>query len=109
MAYEAFTVLRRATGEKVGSVMAQDAAEAVYRLAGGEYGRPDLVALCGDDRPLAVEGLTSYRYKGRYGFVMIGASDKADALQSAARSVSGEIDPEKLEIWSANALRYVKA
>lgn len=108
MAYEAFTVFRRADGEKVGSVEAQSAAEAVYRLLGGEYGRADFVALSGDDRPMAAPGLTSYRYNGRYGFVMIGARDKADALREAARSVTGDVDPAKLEIWSADALAYVK-
>lgn len=109
MAYQAFSVFKRETGEPVGSVEAQSDAEAVFRLLGGDYGRPDYVALSGCDRPMAAAGLTSYRYKGRHGFVMIGAHDTAGALQSAARSITGEPDPANLEIWSADALRYVKA
>jgi hypothetical protein len=39
------------------------------------------------DRPCAAAGLLSYRYRGRYGWVMIGATDDADALREAGRSV----------------------
>lgn len=52
------------------------------------------------DRPLAVAGLTSYRYTGRYGFVMIGAKNTEDALSEAARSIDGKPDIANLEIWS---------
>lgn len=52
------------------------------------------------DRPLAVPGLTSYRYRGRFGWIMIGARDTADALREAARSTDDTITPERLEIWS---------
>lgn len=62
-----------------------------------------------NERPMAAPGLTSYRYRGRYGFVMIGARDKADALNEARRSIDGPANPDNLEIWSANARRYVKA
>jgi len=50
------------------------------------------------DMPCAAPGLISYRYKGRYGFVMIGARGDADALREAARS-SGDVNPSNLEIW----------
>jgi hypothetical protein len=35
--------------------------------------------------PLAAKGLKSYRYKGRYGYIMIGAKDDNDAIREAAR------------------------
>lgn len=38
------------------------------------------------DRPLATAGLTSYRCRSRYGWIMIGANDAADALKEAIRS-----------------------
>jgi hypothetical protein len=38
------------------------------------------------DKPLAAPGLNSYRYRGRYGFIMIGATDTPDALNEARRS-----------------------
>lgn len=41
---------------------------------------------------MAAAGLTSYRYKGWLGWAMIGATDTADALREAARSVTGGVD-----------------
>ena len=40
------------------------------------------------DKPLAAHGLTSYRYKGLYDWVMIGAHDDDDALNEANRSLA---------------------
>lgn len=57
------------------------------------------------NRPLAAAGLTSYRYRGRYGFVMIGARDHADALREAARSTD-DVTLANLEIW--NGTEYSK-
>lgn len=59
------------------------------------------------DRPLADKGLTSYRYRGRYGWVMIGARDNQDALNEAKRSVGGPVSIDNLEAWDGN--RYVPA
>lgn len=42
------------------------------------------------NKPLAAQGLRSYRYVSRYGFIMIGATSHADALAQAARSLSKE-------------------
>lgn len=39
------------------------------------------------DKPLASNGLISYRYKGPFGWVMIGANNHSGALREAARSV----------------------
>jgi hypothetical protein len=57
------------------------------------------------DRPCADHGLTSYRYRGRYGWIMIGATDHADALREAGRSTD-DITPDKLEIW--NGTQYIQ-
>jgi len=46
------------------------------------------------DKPLAAPGLTSYRF----GWVMIGAKDRKDALEEARRS-SDFVKPETLEVW----------
>lgn len=48
------------------------------------------------DRPLAAAGLTSYRACGRYGWIMIGAKDHADAWREARRSTP---DPADLQVW----------
>jgi hypothetical protein len=47
-----------------------------------------------------MRGLTSYRYAGRYGWIMIGAVDDADAIREAGRSSSAPIDPAKLQRWN---------
>lgn len=57
----------------------------------------------GTDRPLAAKGLKSYRYKGHFGFVMIGAKDDADALVQAQRSVYGSVSLDNLEAWNGSA------
>lgn len=51
------------------------------------------------DKPLAAAGLISYRYRGRYGWVMIGARDDADALREARRSVEGAVTRDRLQRW----------
>ncbi len=57
-----------------------------------------------EDRPLAAIGLTSYRCKGRYGWIMIGAKDPEDAYREALRS-SREAQRADLEVWDGQ--RYV--
>jgi hypothetical protein len=59
-----------------------------------------------DDRPMAAEGLISYRCKGAFGWIMIGASDNEDAFREAIRS-SSRAQRDSLEVW--NNGRYVKA
>lgn len=58
--------------------------------------------------PLAAKGLISYRYKGRFGWIMIGAKDDNDALNEAKRSISDKthkIDNVNLQIW--DGMQYV--
>lgn len=43
------------------------------------------------NRPCAAHGLNSYRYGGPYGWIMIGATDDADALREAARDSGHEL------------------
>lgn len=62
------------------------------------------------DKPLAAAGLLSYRYKGAYGWIMIGARDDADALVQAARSFSDKravAEMENLQRWTGT--EYVAA
>lgn len=58
------------------------------------------------DMPLADKGLISYRYEGRYGWIMIGATDDKDALNEASRSTDMPIVSEKL--WKWNGEKYEK-
>ena len=58
-------------------------------------------------RPCAAAGLTSFRYKGRYGFIMIGATNTEDALREARRSMTGPATVNNLDIWDAETARYL--
>lgn len=62
------------------------------------------------DKPLASPGLTSYRYRGRYGFIMIGARSHSEALSEALRSLSDTRQAptlDNLQVW--NGAAYVGA
>lgn len=52
------------------------------------------------EKPLAVKGLVSYRYRGRYGWIMISARDTQEALREAARSSSHPVHQSNLEVWT---------
>jgi hypothetical protein len=50
------------------------------------------------DRPCAARPYTSYRIKGPYGYIMIGATGVADAMREARRSTDNP-DRRALEVW----------
>lgn len=55
------------------------------------------------EKPLAGDGLTSYRYRGPYGYVMISARDHQDALNEARRSLTeGDATIDNLQVWDGN-------
>lgn len=58
------------------------------------------------EQPCAASGLTSYRYHGRYGYIMIGAKDTADALSEASRSTDN-VSVDKLEVWNGQTYERV--
>lgn len=55
------------------------------------------------DKPLAAAGLTSYRYDGPYGWIMIGACDVVEALAEARRSTDGPVLRGRLQVWRDGA------
>lgn len=64
---------------------------------------------CIEDRPCAAPGLTSYRYRGGHGWIMIGARDDLDAFNQAKRSLSSDHHPDmrRMEVWDENSKSYV--
>ena len=56
------------------------------------------------NKPMAAKGLTSYRCKGAYGWIMIGASSTDDAMREARRS-SPNARREDLQVWDGR--KYV--
>jgi hypothetical protein len=61
------------------------------------------------DKPLAAHGLISYRYSGRYGWIMIGAKDDDDALVQAQRSTRDQVIKSNLQIWDKTEYKGVAA
>ena len=61
------------------------------------------------EKPCAMPGLTSYRYAGYSGWIMIGAKDHADALREATRSISSgdRAEMSRLQVWDGKG--YVNA
>lgn len=59
------------------------------------------------DKPCAAGGLISYRYRGQYGWIMIGARNNVDALAEASRSTSELLETRKLEKWDGE--KYIPA
>lgn len=57
-------------------------------------------------RPLAAPGLTSYRCRSGYGWIMIGASDDRDALREARRS-KAEVLEQDLQVWDGTQYQPV--
>jgi hypothetical protein len=47
--------------------------------------------------PMASNGLITYRYRGRYGFIYIGARTDTEALIEAQRSTDDTVTPDRLE------------
>lgn len=52
-------------------------------------------------KPLAMPGLISYRCKGLFNWIMIGATDDEDAFKQALRS-STHAKRETLQVWNGN-------
>jgi hypothetical protein len=61
------------------------------------------------DRPMSAKGLTSYRFKGTFGWVMIGATSHKDALSEAKRSTDAPITMSRLQVWSDKKQQYIAA
>jgi len=58
--------------------------------------------------PMAAPGLLSYRYRGAYGWVMIGATDDADALREAQRSTLAPVTAGRLQRWTGTEYQPTK-
>jgi hypothetical protein len=54
---------------------------------------------------MASNGLITYRYRGRYGFIYIGAFTDTEALSEAQRSTDDTVAPDRLERY--NGQRFV--
>lgn len=60
------------------------------------------------DKPCAIDGLNSFRYRGNCGWIMIGATDQNDALHQALISLShGEATLNRLERWCILSNCYI--
>ena len=53
------------------------------------------------DKPLASNPFDSYRYRGRYGYIAIGALSILEAISEAKRSTDN-VDIRNLEKWNGS-------
>lgn len=60
------------------------------------------------NRPLAAPGLTSYRCKSPYGWIMIGAFCAEGAMREACRSTPAPLRSD-LQVWNGDAYVPVDA
>lgn len=106
-------IVARDIRNEIGQTLTQDEAQnaltklAELEAAGNRWsvGTMKMNEKPAHDRPLAVRGLKSYRYRGDFGWVMIGARDNADALREAERSIDGKASLDRLQAW--NGTEYV--
>jgi hypothetical protein len=89
------------TGLENPLLSARDPANGPCEVCDGAGTKPPVMT----DQPLAAKGLTSYRYGGNYGWIMIGAHDDEAALREAARSTDMAISIDNLQRW--NGVEYV--
>lgn len=61
------------------------------------------------DSPCAAQGLTSYRYRGGFGWIMIGARNTAEALSEAQRSTYELVTTDRLQVWSGDTYLNIKS
>ena len=71
--------------------------------------KPGAIEVASEDKPCADYGLTSYRYKGQYGFIMIGADSTVTALQAAECSTRTPVSIENLEIYANGRYQSIAA
>lgn len=69
----------------------------------------DLSVCSYQDRSLADKGLVSYRYAGRYGYIMIGARDAADAMNEVKRAQGFAGSYSNLAVWEGEERGYQNA
>lgn len=62
---------------------------------------------CNFNKPLASRGLISYRYRGRFGWIMIGAHSDIAALAEAQRSTDFPVSLAELQVWEGESGMYV--
>lgn len=60
------------------------------------------------NKPMAAQGLDSYRYRGRFGWIMIGATDHQDALRQAQRSTADPVTADRLQHWTGTEYQPTK-
>ena len=59
------------------------------------------------NKPLAMPGFISYRYRGPFGWIMASAHDTEGALREVARSTDAKIDKSNLQIYDYEKKQYV--
>ena len=59
------------------------------------------------NKPLAMPGFISYRYKGPFGWIMVAAHDAEGALREVSRSTDAKIECANLQIHNYEKGQYI--
>ena len=59
------------------------------------------------NKPVAMPGFISYRYKGPFGWIMASAHDTEGALREVARSTDAKVNKANLQIWDYEQKQYI--
>ena len=92
-----WVIVDLATGQGVTEITSASLAAKVNKA---KYRAVPIIEYLSGEWPIPGVYPTSYRYRGRFGYLMIVAKDSADALKEAARATSGPIDTACLEVWA---------
>ena len=58
------------------------------------------------NKPLAMSGFISYRYRGPFGWIMASAHDTEGALREVARSTDAKVNKANLQVWDYEQNQY---
>ena len=58
------------------------------------------------NKPLAMSGFISYRYRGPFGWIMASAHDTEGALREVARSTDAKVNKANLQVWDYGQNQY---
>ena len=92
-----WVIVDLATGQSVAEITSATLAAKVNKA---KYKAVPIIEYLSGEWPIPGVYSASYRYRGRFGYLMVVAKNPADALKEAAKSISGPIDVGRLGVWT---------
>ena len=92
-----WVIVDLATGQSVAEITSATLAAKVNKA---KYKAVPIIEYLSGEWPIPGVYSASYRYRGRFGYLMVVAKNPADALTEAARGTGGPVDTACLEVWA---------